>query len=61
VKFKYYLSNFHNRDYVAMVDGLETHPYDFKSNVIYFSLAWNVFSNWKDMEPKNWDKKDELR
>ena len=61
VKFKYYLSNFHNRDYVAMVDGQETYPYDFKSNVIYFSLAWNVFTNWKEMEPKKWEKKAELR
>ncbi len=24
IKFKYYLTNFHNRDYIAMVDGEET-------------------------------------
>ncbi len=60
LKFKYYLTNFHNRDYVAMVDGEETKPYDFKSNVFYFSLAWNVFSNWKEYDPKNY-KKDEMR
>ena len=37
LKFKYYLTNFHNRDYIAMVNGQETKPYDFKSNVFYFS------------------------
>ena len=61
VKFKYYLTNFHNRDYVAMVDGVETRPYDFKSNIFYFSLAWNVFTNWKDYEPSRHDKKVEMR
>jgi len=52
IKFKYYLTNFHNRDYVAMVNGEATKPYDFKSNIFYFSLAWNVFTNWKDYNPK---------
>lgn len=49
LKFKYYLSNFHNRDYVAKVSGVDTKPYDFKSNVFYFSLSWNVFRNWEDV------------
>ncbi len=48
LKFKYYLSNFHNRDYVAMVNGVETKPYDFKANVFYISLAFNVFGPLKD-------------
>jgi hypothetical protein len=52
LKFKYYLTNFHDRDYVAMVNGKETRPYDFKSNVFYFSLAWDVFSNWNIYNPK---------
>lgn len=52
LKFKYYLTNFHNRDYIAMVDGAETKPYDFKANIFYFSLAWNLFTNWKDYEPE---------
>jgi len=60
LKFKYYLTNFHNRDYIAMVDGVETKPYDFKSNIFYFSLAWNLFSNWKEYDPQNY-KKDEMR
>lgn len=60
IKFKYYLTNFHNRDYIAMVDGELTRPYDFKSNIFYFSLAWNVFTNWKEYNPK-YKKKSEMR
>lgn len=48
VKFKYYFSNFHNRDYVAKVDGIDTKPYDFKSNIFYFSLCYNLFQNWEE-------------
>jgi hypothetical protein len=51
LKFKYYLTNFHNRDYVAMIDGKQTKPYDFKSNVWYISLSWYLFSNWKETIP----------
>lgn len=54
VKFKYYLSNFHNRDFIAVVDGVDTKPYDFKSNVFYVSLAWNLFTNWKDYQPRHY-------
>jgi len=49
IKFKYYLTNFHNRDYTT-AQGVK--PYDFKSNIFYFSLAWNVFTNWKEYNPK---------
>jgi len=56
LKFKYYLTNFHNRDYTT-AQGEK--PYDFKSNIFYFSLAWNLFSNWKEYDPKNY--KDEMR
>ncbi len=56
LKFKYYLTNFHNRDYTKS-DG--TQPYDFKSNVWYFSLSWNLFANWKEYQPDNF-KKDEM-
>jgi hypothetical protein len=60
LKFKYYLTNFHNRDFVATVDGIETRPYqDLKSNVWYFSLAWNLFTNWKDYDTHDF-KKDEM-
>lgn len=48
LKFKYYFTNFHDRDYVALVDGVETKPYDFKSNVFYVSVSWNLFRNWED-------------
>lgn len=58
LKFKYYLTNFHNRDFVSSVDGSK--PYDFKSNIFYFSLAWNLFTNWKDYEPDSM-KKSEMR
>ena len=55
IKFKYYLTNFHNRDYVAIVNDGAIKPYDFKSNIWYFSLAWNVFTNWKEYNPKQHD------
>lgn len=61
LKFKYYLTNFHNRDYIAMEDGVETKPYDFKSNVFFFSIAWNLFTNWKDYEPESMKKTSEVR
>lgn len=51
LKFKYYLTNFHNRDYVAMVDGIQTKPYDFASNIFYFSLSWYLFTNWEESYP----------
>ncbi len=60
LKFKYYLTNFHNRDYVAMVDGVETMPYDFKSNIFYFSICWNLFTNWKEYDTK-FEKTSEMR
>lgn len=48
LKFKYYLSNFHNRDYVAKENGFSYKPYDFKANVFYISLAWNMFTDYHD-------------
>ncbi len=61
LKFKYYFSNFHNRDYVATVDGADILPYDFKANVFYISLAFNIFTNWKEYEPGNYKKVVEVR
>lgn len=61
LKFKYYLTNFHNRDYIAMVDGQETKPYDFKSNIFYFSIAFNLFTNMKDYTPEKYKKSVEVR
>ncbi len=48
LKFKYYLTNFHNRDYVATNNGIQTKPYDFKSNIWYISLSWYLFTDWKE-------------
>ena len=62
LKFKYYLTNFHNRDYEAVMEGGEkTKPYDFKSNIFYFSLAWNLFTNWRDYEPEMMKRDAEVR
>lgn len=61
LKFKYYLTNFHNRDYVEIVDGGSRKPYeDLKTNVFYISLAWNMFTNAKDYY-KDAQKKMEMR
>jgi hypothetical protein len=59
VKFKYYMTNFFNKDYTAMVDGQPTQPYNFDANVWYFSLAWDVFTSWGEYNPKSW--KNEMR
>ena len=53
LKFKYYLSNFHNKDYIYKDNGVDTKPYNFNSNVFYFSIAMNVFTNWRDYVPKH--------
>lgn len=60
IKFKYYLSNFHNRDFEVTEGETVSYPYDFKSNIFYLSLAWNLFTNWKAYEPQNL-KKIEIR
>jgi hypothetical protein len=44
LKLKYYLSNFHNKDFVATVDGVEIKPYDgFNVNVIQVCLGFALF------------------
>jgi hypothetical protein len=48
VKFKYYFTNFLNKNYEE--NGVK--PYDFDANVFYFSLAWNLFANYKAYDPK---------
>ena len=52
IKFKYYFTNFHNRNYVATVNGALVKPYDLKTNIFYFSIAWNVFSRMHEYGPK---------
>lgn len=46
VKFKYYFTNFHNKDYTAVVNGEEVQPYkDLNANVFYISLNISLFKN----------------
>jgi hypothetical protein len=44
LKFKYYINNFHNQDFVEIIDGNEVKPYEnFENNVFYFSLNFSLF------------------
>ena len=46
LKFKYYLTNFHNKDFTETVGGVQTKPYEnLNANVFYFSLCFNLFKN----------------
>jgi len=59
VKFKYYLDNFFNKDYIYNQDGIQTKPYaGVDVNVFYFSLTWFPFKDAKsyDVEIKNPEK-----
>jgi hypothetical protein len=42
---RYYLSNFHNTDYVARKDNVDTKPYDgLNSNILSVSLGFGLFN-----------------
>jgi len=44
LKFKYYLTNFHNKNYTSTSNGVQTKPYEnLNANVFYFSLCFNIF------------------
>lgn len=46
LKFKYYLTNFHNKDYTETVNGTQVKPYaDLNANVFYISLNFSLFKN----------------
>ena len=46
LKFKYYLTNFHNKDFTTTVSGVQTKPYEnLNANVFYISLCFNLFKN----------------
>lgn len=46
LKFKYYLTNFHNKDFTESVGGIQTKPYEnLNANVFYFSLSFDLFKN----------------
>jgi hypothetical protein len=60
IKFKYYLTNFHNMDFIAYDNdtGESTKPYEnLKANVIYLSIAWNMFTPPKAYYKKAFNKK----
>jgi hypothetical protein len=45
VKFKYYLSEFHNQDFAESTNGVQ--PYKgLESHIFYFSLSWKMFDPW---------------
>ena len=46
VKFKYYMNNFHNEDYMETIDQVNYYPYKgLESNIWYISLNFNLFKN----------------
>lgn len=47
LKFKYYLTNFHNKDFTeTLSDGTQVKPYGtLNANVFYVSLCFNLFRN----------------
>jgi len=47
LKFKYYLTNFHNKDFTeTLSDGSQVKPYEFlNANVFYISLNFALFKN----------------
>jgi hypothetical protein len=46
LKFKYYLTNFHNKDYISTVNGVQYKPYqNLNANVFYIALSFNLFKN----------------
>lgn len=48
LKFKYYLTPFHNTDFVEIQDGVEVKPYEnMKANVFYIALSFTMFRNSK--------------
>ncbi|MDW7695955.1 hypothetical protein R9C00_25785 [Flammeovirgaceae bacterium SG7u.111] len=54
LKFKYYLTNFFNKDYSEMQNGVSVKPFEnFDANVFYFALSFKLFRNteiyYKDM------------
>ncbi|OYT16958.1 MAG: hypothetical protein B7C24_04990 [Bacteroidetes bacterium 4572_77] len=48
LKFKYYLTPFHNTDFVEIKDGLEVKPYEhLETHVFYLALSFTMFRNSK--------------
>jgi hypothetical protein len=48
LKFKYYLTPFHNTDFVEIQQGIEVKPYkNLEANVFYIALSFTMFRNAK--------------
>ena len=48
LKFKYYFTNFLNKDYTEITNGVEVKPYEnLNANIFYFSLSINLFRDSK--------------
>lgn len=48
LKFKYYLTPFHNADFVERIDGVDIKPYEnFETHVFYLALSFTMFRNSK--------------
>ncbi len=59
LKFKYYLTGFHNEDYEESINGVKVKPYEnLNSNVFYISLCFDLFKNY-NLEPPDFDNKKE--
>ncbi|MEZ5197966.1 MAG: hypothetical protein R2764_16740 [Bacteroidales bacterium] len=55
IKFKYYLSSFHNQDYLDKNTGQK--PYEnLNTNIFYFSLNYNLFKNANSYKSKTGNK-----
>ena len=51
IKFKYYLTNFFNKDFSYYQDGIALKPYaGMDVNVFYFSITWFPFKDLKSIE-----------
>lgn len=60
IKFKYYLTNFFNKDFSESVNGVTVRPFEnFDVNVFYISLNFDLFRNtslyYKDMKDRQYD------
>lgn len=49
LKFKYYLTNFHDREYTEASEQGEAFPYkDLTSNICLVSLGWNFYTSYRE-------------
>ena len=60
IKFKYYLTNFFNKDFSETINGVTSRPFqNFDVNVFYISLNFDLFRNttfyYKDMKDRQYD------